>query len=113
VEAVTAPFAVPTIDGIAVDVHGQIHGVLPGFSLFPGGSPLVRVDPHTGAVTPTVIDPIDRSRFDTPLSLAFGRGRWDVRTALVTNGDLPGVQEEGPGPGVVQVDVGVPGFPIP
>ena len=111
VEAVTAPFAVPTVDGIAMDVHGQIHAVLPGFSVL-GTSPLVSIDPVTGAVTPTVVNPVDASRFDTPLSLAFGGGRWDVRTVLVTNGDLP-VVPGGPGPGVVQVDVGVPGFPIP
>ena len=111
VEAVTALFAVPTVDGIAVDVHGQIHAVLPGFSLL-GASPLVSIDPVTGAAAPTVVNPVDVSRFDTPLSLAFGGGRWDVRTVLVTNGDLP-VVPGGPGPGVVQVDVGVPGFPIP
>ncbi|HUE87166.1 MAG TPA: hypothetical protein VMO26_13910 [Vicinamibacterales bacterium] len=111
VKAVTAPFAVPTVDGVAMDVHGQIHAVLPGFALLQA-SPLVRIDPATGAVTPTVINPLDMSRFDTPLSLVFGGGRWDVRTVLVTNGDLP-VVPGGPGPGVVQVDVGVSGFPIP
>lgn len=110
IDAVTSPFAVPTVDGIAVDVHGQIHAVLPGFSIVES-SPLVRIDPETGTVTPTVTNPIDSSRFDTPLSLAFGAGRWGVRTVLVTNGDLPEVPG-GPGPGVVQVDVGVPGFPI-
>ena len=111
VEVVTPPFAVPTVDGIAMDVHGQIHAVLPGFSIL-GVSPLVSVDPATGAVTPTVINPVDMGRFDTPLSLAFGGGRSDVGRVLVTNGDLPDVPG-GPGPGVVQVDVGVPGFPIP
>ena len=111
VEAVTAPFAVPTVDGIAMDVHGQIHAVLPGFTILQV-SPVVRIDPETGVVTPTVIDPVDMSRFDTPLSLAFGGGRWDVRTVLVTNGDLP-VVPGGPGPGVVQVNVGVAGFPVP
>lgn len=65
VEAATAPFAVPTVDGIAMDVHGQIHAALPGFSLF-GASPLVSIDPATGAVTPTVVNPVDITRFDTP-----------------------------------------------
>lgn len=108
---VTAPFAVPTVDGIAVDIHGHVHAALPGFALF-GAAPLVRVDPSTGTVTPTVVDSVDLTRFDSPLSLIFGSGRWDVRTVLVTNGDLP-VVPGGPGPGVVQVDVGVPGFPVP
>lgn len=114
VEAVTAPFAVPTVDGIAMDVRGRIHAVLPGFSVVPGASPLVRIDPVTGTVTPGVVSGIDMSHFfDAPLSLAFGGGaQWDVRTVLATNGDLP-VVPGGPGPGVVQVAVGVPGFPIP
>jgi sugar lactone lactonase YvrE len=110
VEAVTPAFAVPTADGIAVDVNGHIHAVLPGFLVL-GTSPLVRVDPETGAITPTVTDPEDADRFDTPLSVAFGGGRWGVTTVLVTNGDLP-VVPGGPGPGVVQVEVGVPGFPV-
>lgn len=111
VEAVTAPFAVPIPDGIAMDVHGHIHAVLPAFPLLQT-SPLVKIDPATGAVTPTVINPVDMSRFDTPLSLAFGSGPWDARTVLATNGDLQTVPG-GPGPGVVQVEVGVAGFPIP
>jgi sugar lactone lactonase YvrE len=111
VRAVTAPFSAPTVDGIAVDSNGGIHAALPGFALV-GASPLVRIDPATGIVTATVIDPTDVTRFDTPLSVVFGGGQWDVRTLLVTNGDLP-VVPGGPGPGVVQVDVGVPGFPIP
>jgi sugar lactone lactonase YvrE len=111
VEPVTAPFAVPTVDGIAMDVQGQIHAVLPGFIPLQT-SPLVRIDPATGTVTATVVTLVDMSRFDTPLSLAFGSGPWDVRTVLVTNGDLP-IVPGGPGPGVVQVDVGVSGFPIP
>ena len=110
VEAVTPHFAVPTVDGIAMDVHGDIHALLPGFALV-GSSPLVRIDPGTGAVTPTVTEAVDVSMFDTPLSLASGRGPWGVTTVLVTNGDLP-VVEGGPGPGVVQVEVGVPGFPV-
>jgi hypothetical protein len=109
VEAVTVPFAVPTVDGIAMDVRGHIHAVIPGFALFQG-LPLVSVDPGTGAVAPVVTDPAAVSRFDTPLSIAFGRGRRGASTVLVTNGDLP-VVPGGAGPGVVQVDVGVPGMP--
>jgi sugar lactone lactonase YvrE len=110
VEAVTSAFAVPTVDGIAVDTHGQIYGVLPGFALFQT-SPLVTIDPGTGAVTGIVAEGVGASAFDTPLSLAFGGGRWGVKAVLVTNGDLP-VVPGGPGPGVVKVDVGVPGFPV-
>jgi sugar lactone lactonase YvrE len=110
VAAVTPAFAVPTVDGIAVDVHGRVYGLLPGFALLQV-SPLVSIDPGTGAVTAIVTDAADTSAFDTPLSLAFGGGRWGVKAVLVTNGDLP-VVPGGPGPGVVRVEVGVPGFPV-
>jgi hypothetical protein len=107
VEAVTMPFAVPTVDGIAMDIRGHIYAVIPGFSLLQS-SPLVKVDPRSGAVNPVVTDPVAAGSFDTPLSVAFGAGQWGARTVLVTNGDLP-VVSGGAGPGVVQLDVGVPG----
>ena len=110
VEAMTMPFAVPTVDGIAMDIRGHIYAVIPGFALLQS-SPLVRVDPRSGAVHPVVTDPVAAGSFDTPLSVAFGAGQWGVRTVLVTNGDLP-VVSGGAGPGVVQVDVGVPGMPV-
>lgn len=110
VAAVTPAFAVPTVDGIAVDVHGRVYGLLPGFALFEV-SPLVSIDPGTGDVSAVVTDAADISAFDTPLSLAFGNGRWGVKAVLVTNGDLP-VVPGGPGPGVIRVEVGVVGFPV-
>jgi sugar lactone lactonase YvrE len=99
-----------TIDGIAVDKQGNIHGVVPGFTIL-GTLPHVRVNPTTGVVTPTVIEPGDIDKFDVPLSLAFGKGR-DKKSVFVTNGDLPlpGNPLGDPGPGVVQVGVGVRGL---
>jgi sugar lactone lactonase YvrE len=110
VEALTPAFAVPVVDGIAVDAHGQIYGVLPAFSVLQT-SPLVRIDPDTGAVTAIVAEVVGASAFDKPLSLTFAGGRWGVKAVFVTNGDLP-VFPGGPGPGVVKVDTGVPGFPV-
>jgi sugar lactone lactonase YvrE len=110
VEALTPAFAVPVVDGIAVDAHGQIYGVLPAFSVLQT-SPLVRIDPDTGAVTAIVAEVVGASAFDKPLSLTFAGGRWGVKAVFVTNGDLP-VFPGGPGPGVVKVDIGVPGFPV-
>ncbi len=109
VHAVTAAFAVPTVDGIAVDAHGRIYGALPGFSLLTR-PPLVRIDPDTGEVNAVVTDPADMSRFDTPVSLAFAGGRWGGRRVVVTNADLP-IAPGGAGPGVAQVEVGAPGVP--
>jgi sugar lactone lactonase YvrE len=108
VVAVTPEFSLLLPDGIAVDVHGNVHAVLPGFSLF-GTPPLVQVDTATGVITPTVTDPAEAAKFDTPASIAFGK-RHDSRSVYVTNADLP-VVPGGPGPGVVRVGVGVLGSP--
>ena len=108
-ELVTAPFAVPTADGIALDVHGDIHVVLPGFALF-GTPPLVKVDAATGAVSATVVNPDDVAKFDVPLSIAFGDDGLGAKTVFITNGDLPVVPGDH-NPGVVHAGVGVPGAP--
>ena len=106
-EAVTSFFAVPTVDGIAMDVHGQIHAVLPGHTVL-GSPPLVRVDPATGAVTRTSLVAFDGD-FDIPLSLAFDTLPGERTNVYVTNGDLP-VAPVGPGPRLLRVNVGVKGF---
>lgn len=103
-DVVAEDFALLTIDGIAADVHGDIHGVVPGFGLL-GTHPLVRIEPHTGTVAPT---PTMAAGFDVPLGIAFAAGPWDHRTVFVTNGALA-VGVPGPGPGLVQAGVGVRG----
>lgn len=113
VVADTGPFgALGTIDGIAVDVRGDIHGVIPGFAVL-GTAPLVRVEASTGAITSTVIYRAEFAEFDVPLSLAFGTRAADRLSVFVTNGDLPGIPPEGPGepgPGLLRVEVGVAGL---
>jgi sugar lactone lactonase YvrE len=104
--AVTGLFAVPTIDGIAVDVHGNIHGVLPGHMIV-GAPPLVKVDATTGAVTRSSAAGFD-GIYDIPLSLAFGRDSGDQTNVYVTNGDLP-IAPVGQGPRILRVNVGVKG----
>jgi sugar lactone lactonase YvrE len=101
--------ALLTVDGIAADATGDVHAVVPGYSLL-GTAPLVRVDPISGSTAATV-NTSEFGEFDVPLSLAFGAGSRDRQSVFVTNGDLsliPG----GPGAGIVQVELGVPGFPI-
>ena len=92
------------IDGIAADAHGDLYAAVVGFSVV-GTSPIVRVDPRTGRVTPVTTD---GSLFDWPTSLAFGRGPLDHKSLYVANS---GIFEGPPGavPGVVRVGVGVPG----
>jgi hypothetical protein len=106
---VAQAFELLTVDGLTVDAAGQIHGAIPGFTVL-GTSPLVRVDPVSGDTVPTV-GPSAFDEFDVPLSLAFGTGARDHESVYVANGDLP-VVPGGPGPGITQANVGVPGFPI-
>jgi len=105
-EAVTAFFAVPTIDGIAVDVHGHIHAVLPGHAVV-GAPPLVEVDPADGVPMRSSAAAFD-GIFDIPLSLAFDTLPGQRTHVYVTNGDLP-VAPVGQGPRLLRVNVGVKG----
>lgn len=107
------PWAVANVfipDGIAMDARGDIHvAIPPGGSIEPGVSPLVKVDPRTGHVTDTVIG-LEAFKFNLPTSLTFGQGRRNNRSVFVTNSALFGPIPGFPGPGVVEVGVGVPGF---
>jgi sugar lactone lactonase YvrE len=100
-----------SVDGLAVNALGGIHAVIAGHAVL-GTSPLVNVDPTTGTTTSSVAAS-GFDEFDIPLSLAFGRGTRDRKSVYVTNGDLPGLPPEAHKPGVVQVNVGVPGFSSP
>jgi sugar lactone lactonase YvrE len=99
-----------SVDGLAVDARGSIYAVIAGHAVLET-SPLVHVDPTTGVTTPSVAT--SAPEFDVPLSLAFGRGARDPKSLYVTNGDLPGLPPEAHKPGVVQVNVSVPGFSFP
>lgn len=101
---VVRDFRLASLDGLAADVHGLLHGVVPGSALF-GTHPLVHVDPATGEISQTTVDP---TAFHFPLSLAFGAGAWDPRSVYVTNGGAL-FPVPGPGPGVIRVRVGIPG----
>ena len=103
---VAADPGLATVDGLAADVHGGLHAVIPGHAAL-GTSPLVGVDPVTGAVTSS-LDPGEWDEYDVPLSLTFGRSRHRT-TIFATNGDLPGIPPDARLPGVVGVNVGTPG----
>lgn len=109
VELVAQNPALLTIDGVTVDTKGDVYGVIPGYMLT-GAHPLVKVDVRTSETTPIVTGEDQIAKFDVPLSVTFGRGARDKTSVFATNGDLP-ILPGGPGPGVVQVGVGVPGFP--
>ena len=96
-----------TIDGIAVDIYENIYAVLPGCTLGFGLPPVVKLNIQSGVVTPIVLD---NDLFDTPTSLAFGRGWGNWGSIFIANANLPYGQDPVAGPGVVKVKVGVFGL---
>ncbi len=96
------PFLPPGLDGLALDVHGDIWIVVITQSR------LIRIDAETGDIT--TVATFDDG-LDFPASLAFGTGKGFRQSIYVSNYAIgPPI---GAGPGVVRVDVGVPGMPLP
>lgn len=107
-EVVATGFELLLIDGLAADAHGDLYAAIVGASIF-GTAPLVRIDPKTGAITPSTTE---FGAFDFPTSLAFGAGRRDRKSVYVVNSGLfPEDPARMPTPGVVRVGVAVPGAP--
>lgn len=98
-----SPMGPPMIDGIALDVHGNIYAANIT------GSTLVRVSPD-GEHTETIATYEDG--LDFPASLAFGTGKGERQSVFVTN--LAMMEREGfAGPGFAKISVGQPGMPLP
>jgi sugar lactone lactonase YvrE len=96
------PAELTPLDGIALDVHGNIYG------LVIAQSKLVRIDAQTKEIT-TLATAADG--LDFPASLAFGSGKGNRQSVFVTNFAIgpPG----GTGPALLKVEIGVPGLPLP
>lgn len=91
------------LDGIALDVHGNIYAALVL------QDKLVKIDPIDGQVTEIL--PVDDD-LDEPASLAFGTGKGDRQSIFITNFAL--IPEDGGfGPAILKIDIGVPGAPLP
>jgi len=88
-------------DGIAFDARGNLY-VLANVR-----NDLVRLAPNGSLTTLATA----AGHLDFPAGIAFGRGPLDHKTAFVVNFAIgpPG----GFGPAIVDVDVGVPGQPLP
>jgi sugar lactone lactonase YvrE len=88
------------VDGLAMDVHGAIYAALIGQDR------VVTVNPDTGDITQLVgaADGVDG-----PASLAFGTGRGNRQDLYFTNYAVLSRAH----PGVLKMDVGVPGMPLP
>ena len=91
------------LDGIALDVHGNIYAMLVLQSM------LIQIDPVDYQVTVMLTA---EDGLDEPASLAFGTGKGDRQTVFFTNFSVID-PEAGFGPAVLKVDIGVPGLPLP
>lgn len=95
------------MDGIALDVRGNVYALLVLQNKF------VRINPADGSHT-LLLDQSDG--LHNGASVAFGTGKGDRKSVFITNyavlpiGDPPAGSL---GPAVLKVDVGVPGLPIP
>jgi sugar lactone lactonase YvrE len=96
------PLELTPLDGIALDVHGNIYAAVIA------QSKVVKIDPNSGAIT-TVATAADG--LDFTASLAFGTGNGERQSLYATNFTIgpPG----GAGPALVKIDAGVPGNPLP
>jgi sugar lactone lactonase YvrE len=93
------------MDGIALDVHGNIYALLVM------QHKLLRIDPNDGTFT-TLLDEADG--LWNPASIAFGTGKGDRQSVFFTNyAVLPPEPANSLGPAVLKFDVGVPGLPLP
>ena len=96
------------LDGIAMDVHGNVYLAVPSRAA------IVRINAadlsqDTIAVYPDV-------PLDAPLSLTFGTGKGERGSLFVSNGGFSGLFVPGvpwAGPGLVKINVGIPGLPLP
>jgi sugar lactone lactonase YvrE len=93
------------MDGIALDVHGNV------FALLVLQNKLVRIDPQDGSHTVLLTG---EDGLYNPASIAFGTGEGERQRVFLSNfALLPPEPPASLGPGVLSYDVGVPGQPLP
>lgn len=94
-----------SMDGIALDIHGNI------FALLVIQNKLVRIDPDDGSHEVLLTD---EDGLFNPASIAFGTGQGNRQQIFLSNfALLPPEPAASLGPGVLSFDVGVPGLPLP
>jgi len=95
-------------DGLAMDVHGN------AYVSATSRCAVLRIDAVTREQTTVAAWP--DVPLDAPVNLAFGTGKGDRKSLFVTNMGVAGILDPSrtwPGPGLVKIDVGVAGSPLP
>ncbi|HEX9913488.1 MAG TPA: hypothetical protein VGB32_01085 [Candidatus Bathyarchaeia archaeon] len=102
-EVVVEGFELYGLDGIALDVRGDVYGALVL------QNKLVKIDSDDAEIT-ALLSADDG--LDMPASLAFGTGKGNRQTLFFTNFSLLG-SHTGYGPAVLKIGIGIPGLPLP
>jgi sugar lactone lactonase YvrE len=93
------------MDGIALDVHGNVYALLVLQNKF------VKINPADGSYTVLLTE---EDGLWNASSLAFGTGKGDRESLFISNyAVLPPEPENSLGPAVLKVEVGVSGLPLP
>lgn len=93
------------MDGIALDVHGNVYALLVL------QNKLVRIDPNNGSFEVLLTE---EDGLHNPASVAFGTGKGDRQSVFMVNYALiPPAPAASLGPALLKFDVGVPGLPLP
>lgn len=92
------------MDGIALDVHGNVYALLVL------QNKLVRIDPTDGTYTVLLTE---EDGLWNPASIAFGTGKGNRESIYITNYAVIPPGSDIFGPAVLKYDVGIPGLPLP
>jgi sugar lactone lactonase YvrE len=92
------------MDGIALDVHGNVYALLVL------QNKLVKIDPATGTYS-TLLDESDG--LWNPASIYFGTGKGNREHVFIVNYAVLDEPPDSLGAAILSYDVGVPGLPVP
>ncbi len=99
-----APEGLFGMDGIALDVHGNVYALLVL------QNKLVRINPDDGSYTILLTD---EDGLWNPASIAFGTGKGSRESIFITNYAVIPPGSDLFGPAVLEYHVGEPGLPLP
>jgi sugar lactone lactonase YvrE len=103
------PFIPLMLDGLAFDVQGNIYIAVPSRGA------IVRINAADLSQETFAVYP-DSPLLDAPVSLAFGTGKGERGSLFITNLGISGTIVPAlpwAGPGLLKIDVGIPGLPLP